>query len=487
MKTMLIVMLGTLTIWVVAAPPAAPATDEDVEVAAPETPAATAATGTVEEAATEEAVPEAGPFSKPSVADVANAIRAMSPGAKQDQVMNIANALGLDLRTPRAIDDMFNQMRARDRAVLQRGNSVTTKRVLELARRVPYTRKTSQHFQIMYPRVVTATVQGKTVSKPFDEVYPVEDMLNAADAAFRKTTEMLLMSQFMNWGGKVRGRIYLIADQTEWNVIRRSGMANTPVQIVLTEDDTREFFVFVNPMVKDMLDAAISFAVSELVLKEYSMVMAKQQRSRLPVFFITGVAAEVAGLNAVITEQGPQQVKSWKGRQITPKDILHLHQRFRKGAYPHPHLPLLERDLNPFDRVVMLTSYPRDDQQIFYHLIQSRALVRYLIENGPLPFVVMSKELADGKAFERVFDNQYVRIRTELTGGSSTRTAPDKPERDKKTGAKQDTGKQAAPADKPSLKPDDVLKNYRTLRSNAKDAIFLPLTEAYMSADAAQK
>lgn len=487
MKTMLIVMLGTLTIWVVAAPPAAPATDEDGEVAAPEAPAATAATGTVEEAATEEAGPEAGPFTKPSVADVANAIRAMSPGAKQDQVMNIANALGLDLRSPRAIDDMFNQMRARDRAVLQRGNSVTTKRVLELARRVPYTRKTSQHFQIMYPRVVTATVQGKTVSKPFDELYPVEDMLNAADTAFRKTTEMLLMSQFMNWGGKVRGRIYLVADPTEWNVIRRSGMANTPVQIVLTEDDTREFFVFVNPMVKDMLDAAISFAVSELVLKEYSMVMAKQQRPRLPVFYITGVAADVAGLNAVITEQGPQQIKSWKGRQITPKDILHLHQRFRKGEYPHPHLPLLERDLNSFDRVVMLTSYPRDDQQIFYHLIQSRALVRYLVENGPLPFVVMSKELADGKVFERVFDNHYVRIRTELTGGSSARTAPDKPERDKKTGAKQGSGKQATPADKPSLKPDDVLKNYRTLRSNAKDAIFLPLTEAYMTADAAQK
>jgi len=489
MKPVMIVLVWMLTLCSIAAPPAPPATDDDADVAATKASAETAATGTVAEAASDEATPEAAPFAKPSVADVANAIRSMSSGAKQDHVMKIAAALGWDLRSPRAIDEFFQQMRAQDRAVLQRGNSVTTKRVLELARRVPYTRKASQHFMIMYPRSITIAVKGKSVPKPFDEVYPVEDILNAADAAFRKATDMLLMSQFLNWAGKVRGRIYLIADQAEWNVIRRSGMANTPVQIILTEDDTREFFVFVHPMVKEMLDAAVSFAVAELVLKEYSMAMAKQQRPRLPVFYLTGAAAEIAGLNAVITEQGPQQVKSWKGRPINPKDILKLHRRFSKGETPYGHLPLLERSLNDFDRVVMLTSYPRDDEQIFYHMMQSRALIRYLVENGALPFVVMSKELAAGKVLERAFDNDYVRTRNELAGGSSSAAkAPEKQksERTRERG-KKDAGKKDTAPEKPSYQPDDVLKSYRTLRANAKEAVFLPLTEAYMAAEAAQK
>ncbi|MCX7848490.1 MAG: hypothetical protein N2595_10745 [bacterium] len=456
-------------------------------------PTTTAAVEIAEEAPVQ--APEEAHFSKPSPADIANAIRALSATATRDQVIRIAATLGWDLRTSRDIDDFFQLMRAHDHAVLQRGNSVTTKRVLELARRVPYTRKSSQHFLIIYPRTVSAPLQGKIVSKPFEEAYPVDPILAAADAAFRKTTDLLLMSRFMNWAGKVRGRIYLIADPAEWNLIKRTGMSATPVQIVLTEDDTREFFVFVNPMVKDMLEQAVSFAVAELVMKEYAAAVAKQQRARLPVFFVTGLAGEVSGLTAVITEQGPQQVKRWKDRPFTAKDVLHLHRRFSKGAISYSHPPLVERQLNSFDRVVELTSYPRDEEQIFYHLLQSRALVRYLHEHGALPFVVLSKELAQGKIFERAFDGAYARVRLELIGettsASTTKRTPvraqeQKSQRGSRTAGTKEAGKKPTTLDKNAATPDEVLKSYRNLRNYARDTIFLPLTEEYMRAQAAQ-
>lgn len=494
MKTVLLLLVVMLTWYAMGAPPVPPPAGEENEEAAFEAATAAGATGVVEavEEAAEAAEPT--PFTKPSVADIANAIRSLSSGATKDQVVRIANALGWDLRTPRSVEDFFQQARAQDRAVLQRGSSVTTKRVLDLARRVPYTRKSSQHFLIMYPRTVTATVGGKAVSKPFDEVYPVESILTAADAAFRKTTDLLLMSHFINWGGKVRGRIYLIADPAEWNVMRRTGMAATPVQIVLTEDDTREFFVFVNPMVREMLEPAVSFAVAELVMKEYAALVARQQRARLPVFFVTGLAGEIAGLNAVITEQGPQQVKRWKDRPFTPKDVLQLHRRFSKGAISYGHPPLIDRQLSALDRVVELTSYPRDEEQIFYHLIQSRALVRYLLENGALPFVVMTKELAQGKIFERAFDGGYARVRLELQGGAGGTSTPkrgadreEKTRRASKETTTKDAGKAAGSAERATLTPDEVLKSYRNLRNYAKDAIFLPLTEEYMRAQATQR
>ncbi len=488
-RTLMVLALVSAVLSAAAAPPApAPSDDELLDSPAAEAGAADAATGDVaaaDAAAAEpdEAEADAAPFTRPTVAGVATAIRALSSGAGQDQVMRIANTLGWDLRQQRNVDNFFDQMRTYDRGVLQRGTSVTTKRVLEFARRTPYARKAGAHFAIMYPRTVSVTVQGKTASKPFEEVYPVDEILNAADTAFRKTAELLVMNQFMNWAGQVRGKIYLIADPADWNVIRRTGMANTPVQIVLTEDDTREFFVYANPAVREMLDAAVAFAVSELVLKEYSMAMGRQQRQRLPVFYLTGLAAEVAGLNAVITEQGPQQVKNWKGRAVNPRDVLQLHRHFREGKVMVGHLPLSDRQLNAFDRVVGLTSYPRDDEQIFYHLIQSRALVKYLHENGALPFVVFSKELAAGKTVERAFDNDYVKTRTDLSGGSSAAAAPAREERPRAT--RESRERRAAP-DAPSVKPDDVLKSYRQLRSNAKDAIFMPLTKELAAAESTQ-
>ncbi len=422
-------------------------------------------------------------FTKPTLKSVADAVKAAQSGVPEAAAKEFMDMMGWDVRTQRGINDFFKNSLTFTMNVVRRGNSPNVKRMIELARANPYEMKEGEHVIVYYPKTISAMVGGTPVRKAFDEICPVDQLVGAADQAFTQTADALLFSPFLYWGQKARAKIFLIADPASWTMMQRGGAR--PAGTVVTEADYRELYVHVTPLTTPFLDQAVAFAISEQVINEYSMIVSGKSKSQAPLFFTLGLAGDISGLSSVLTEQGPQQVRRYGTREISPKDILLLRKRVEDGKATTEQLPLQASRLIPIARLLDATSYPSGAEDVYYLMRQDVALIKYLRQNGVLAFLALARDLADGRAMDRAFDNSYAKLRADISGNPSVskedKRAP-RVKNDDKKGAKDRRAKEKESTD--AYTPDDVLKKVKELRARAKTAIFFPLTDEYLQEQA---
>ncbi|MCX7002270.1 MAG: hypothetical protein NTV22_03240 [bacterium] len=478
-----------------AAPPAPPASTSDAPAAI--TNAAAPATSAGDTPAALTNVPPAGTnvtadaeadevknvFTKPTLKSVAEAVKAVQSGVPEAAAKTFMDMMGWDVRTQRGINDFFKNSLTFTTTVVRRGNSPNVKRMIDLARANPYQMKEGEHVIVYYPKTISAMAGGKPVRKPFDEICPVDQLVAAADQAFTQTADALLFSPFLYWGQKARAKIFLIADPASWQMMQR-GSGARPAGTIVTEPDYRELYVHVTPLTAPLIDQAVAFAISEQVIGEYSMIVSGKSKTQAPLFFTTGLAGAISGLSSVMTEQGPQQVRRLGTREIGPKDIMQLRKKAAEGKAPSEQLPLQASRLIPIARLLEATSYPSGAEEVYYLMRQDTALIKYLRENGPLAFLALARNLAEGRGMDRSFDNVYAKLRTDISGKPSVSKEDKSPPLDKKDkNAKRDR-KDKTKESTDAYTPDDVLSKVKELKSRAHKAIFLPLTEEAMQEQA---
>ena len=462
MKTLL--CLGLL-VWCAAV--SAPAAEDEMlmdESALAATNASAAAPD--EGAAAESEEPEAATrFTLPSARDVGQAIVNVQPGLESAGYAEFANIMNLENEGD--IADLYNRFRAIDQDVYNKGKSA--KATICEGKYDKPGKMDGTHFDIIFPKALVEARSGEDAAK-----YPDPGgLLSAADNAFERTVSRVMMTPFMNWAGKVKGRIYLVTSDAQWKAIRQGVPSDRPVQVVLTQDDNREFYVLATPYTTPYLDEALSYAVAELVLKEYAKAIANERRPNLPPVFLAGVGANIANLESVLTEEGPAQVETFDGKRLGPREIIGLHKQAAQNSAVPKQLPLKERDLIDLNTLTSASSYGKNSEQVYYFVRQSTALMDYLQANGALAFLAMTKGLAEGKSFEKAFDDYYVDLRDTLLGKVN------------KSGQKQEQQKQLTSEDRKRMREEaenraeaeDVLTGYKELRRGAEEAIFHDLTE----------
>jgi len=480
---MLSCLLAMLVWHVVAAPPTVSSSDEDVMPTAleerpdatVEADAAAVPADTNAVAAVEEETPVK--FTRPTLQSVAETVKQLQAGLTPSAYEQFFRLMAWDMRNDRSINEFFQKCTEYSVNVVKLGDSPNVKRMIELSRRDPYTRKEGTHVVVFHPRVLTTTVGGKTVSKPFEEVCPVGKIVDAADQAFETTATSLALAPFLYWGDRARAKVFLIADATHWNLFRPGSGGARPVNTITSEDRYREFYARVSGATVPYLDQAVAYAVAELVAREYSTIVGRLSRPKLPLFLQIGIAADASGLTSVLTEQGPRQVRRLGAKEVTPAMLLQLRKLVEQGKRSSAELPLQESRLLTLDRLTGVTSYPSDPEDTYYIMRQSVALLRYLRENGALAYAALARDLVDGKDVARAFDGSYVKMRDTVVTKKAAPSPVEAP-RDARRDRGKDKGKSARETTKAGdYTPDDVLKAYKMLRSRAKDAIFQPLTE----------
>jgi len=418
-------------------------------------------------------------FTKPTPGEFEAAIAAMEPSADKTAVALFLSTMKWNLRTEQDVNDLFQRCRDYDAQVVKKPETASYKRMVEYYSKPSNApdKRTSDRFLLVFPKKVAAKRAGKLETLDATSVYNLDGILAAADSAFTKATERLVMGRFMNWSGTARAKIFMVTDKEQWVSVRKGGGEFKPVQIIMTEDEKREFYIYANPAMRDLMEQAVGYAVAELVLKEYSTHMNKLSslRSHLPLFYMCGFAADIAGLKSVLTDEGPRQLDRYLGKEVRPIDLLAQMKKAQESGGTDQ-LPLLANDLLQFDKLAEMTGYPRDNQKLYHVFRQNQATVDYLLKNGPLAFVGTSKELAQGKSLEKAFDSTYVKIRNAALGKASSAAAKE----DKSSSKKDKTARKEDKKTKKSKEadtPDDVLKGWKELKSRARDSIFMPLTE----------
>jgi hypothetical protein len=229
----------------------------------------------------------------------------------------------------------------------------------------------------------------------------------------------------------------------------------------------------------------LKYAVAELVLKEYSMVVGGERKTELPEFYLAGMATKLSALDSVITADGPRQLQKWKNRDVSAAMLRQLRTGTSETGLTQ--MPLSTRKLISFEDLVRPNAYPGDNEKMYYFIRQSSALVDYLLQNGALAFMTMSEALSDGDRLEKAFDDAYVEVRDKLSGkGGSKKTDSRKEERVSREERRKQRREEKEREEKMEA-AEDVLNGYKELRRNAEEVIFAPLTIDYLQESQPEK
>ena len=423
-------------------------------------------------------------FSMPTLKDLAMDIKSLQSGVSDSDYLNVMKALGIS--SDKDINSLFEKFRAYDTEVNKNGMSTMTKLVESkykngLKTFGPIQKKESDTFVIFYPEKMTVLEKGKPVNKNTEETLNISSLLSDCATAYEKAAQNIFMNRFINWAGKVRATIFVIVSPDDWRSIRSGIAKSQPVQIVLTTDGSREFFVYAGPTMYEYSSKGLQYAIAELVTREYSKVVARERESKLPDFFITGLAVKASDLDSVLTESGPAQLEKWGNKPVTPLMLKALADKFKSGKSEFAQMPLSKRYLIPLDSMVGPDSYPKSSEKMYYYIRQSSALVDYLNQNGPLAFLTLANSLSDGDRFEKAFDDAYVAVRDQLSGKTAASSSSNDRKRDKSSRQRKEEEK------KLKENADDILTGYKELRRGAEDVIFMPLTFEYIQATRSEK
>lgn len=445
----------------------------------PDTPADTqdrAQADATEEIIGQEAQPEADATEEetvrmrpPGMSDIGTALQRIQPGLPSEAYPAAAKELGLD--SLRRIESIFMAFREGDRRVVDAGTSRDATALLTRMNEAAFQQRfdgviteQGRHSILIAPRSGFVVRDGEPAKVNAEEAYGIRDILSAADNAFNTTTEMLVMQNFMYWPGRARAKIYVIPDADGWRSVRGRSAPDGPVQMVVRNPETREFFLLVTPETRAEVTKAIAYAVAQTVLEEWAPVVRTARRTRgIPPFLVAGIAAEIAQLDSVLTEEGPRQLQRFtignNRMQITGREIRAFRARANDPSFQ---LPLDSRNLIRIDALVGAQDFPKASEALYYFVRQSQALVTYLQDAGRLPFLLMANALINGESFENAFENTYVSFRQSAT-----------PERERR----RPTTREEAEEVQDARDRDAVLTRWRTFRRNAQEAVFHALTE----------
>jgi len=422
-------------------------------------------------------------FAPPSLKEIGMEVKERQSGLKSKDYLYCLKLLKLD--APNEIKDFYSRFRAIDKSVKTAGNSSSADRFIKESKTAEYKKKygkikteKGEHFVVVYPEFISVGKKKSSQRKQTDETVGINNILSKADEAFNEAAKLVLIDKFINWSGKVQGKIFIVTDENSWRLVRTGTAKARPDQMVVTKDKNREFFVYINPETFDSAPEAVAFAVSQLVFEEYSRAVARKSESKLPLFFLSGNAFNISGLDAVILENGPKQLDKWNGKEITVKSIREL----RKRSGELKQLPLSKKDLLELSKIVTTINYPKHGEEVYYYAMQSSALLNYLGENGQLPFLVMARMLAKGESFKNAFDDGYVSLRDKFLGKEKKGKDRKKSTKDKKKSRKEQKEEEEKEKD-----AKDTLSGYKELNSQAEEIIFFPLTKEYLKGEIKDK
>jgi len=399
----------------------------------------------------------------PSYKEVGKAIQSLGSNLKSKALVDCLKTLDID--NQKNVIKLFNKFFDKTKSVSKKGDSREATRLKSELNKSKKTygklaKEENENFVVLYPKDLKFKISSKETTE-----FDAGTLLSAAENSFSKMTEMLLMTKFMYWPGKARGKIYVVPNIEMWKLIKKGITKKQPVQTVIIKPETREFFVLVTQKTYQEAEQAVAYAVAKATLNEYSEVVSGNRKSSFPSFFIIGAAATAADLNSVLTiDDGPQQVEKYKGKKLTARMLRDMKEK----GHPLSPFPLYENKL--FDiKDIIGKQYPDNkNEKVYYFMRQSAAVVSYLQQNGTLPFLVLTKELADGKGFKKSFDG-YVDLRDELSGKTKETKGNKKDKKSRKERKKEQKDKKAA---------ENCLDGYKEFmdKNNAKIAIFDPLT-----------
>jgi len=422
-------------------------------------------------------------FKVPSLKQVGMELKERQSSLPNKNLLYCLKRVGLDDKNE--IEAFYGRFRAIDKSVNTNGKSASAKRFSTESKQSSFKKKhgkikvdKGEHFVIIYPEFISVGKKKSSPKKQTDETIGISDIISKSDEAFNETAKLVMIDKFINWSGKVQGKIYIVTEENLWRLIRSGSAKARPDQMVVTKDGYREFYLYVNPDTFDSAPEAAAYAVSQLVLKEYSRAVSRKSESKMPLFYLTGAAFNISGLDSAILENGPKQLDKWGGREISTKSIREL----RKRGGELKQLPLLKNNLIKFERIVGSSEYPKNGEDVYYYARQSAALVKYIQENGQLPFLIMTKMLAKGDSFKDGFDDGYVDVRDKLEGKERRPKGKKKKEKRSKKSKKDLKEEKEKEED-----AKDTLGGYKELKDQAKDVIFFPLTKEYLEDESADK
>ena len=421
-------------------------------------------------------------FTVPSLKDIGMELKERQGGLNGKYYLECLKLLKLD--NPNSIKDFYGRFREIDKSVNTAGRSSYATRYAKESKTSEFRKKhgkikieKGEHFIIIYPEFIAVGKKKSSSRKSTAETIGIDNILSKADESFGEAAKFVLIDKFINWAGKVKAKIFVVTDENLWRMIRTGTAKARPDQMVITKDRNREFFVYINPETFDSAPEALAYSVAQLVLKEYSRAVSRKSDSKIPLFYLTGAAFNISGLDSVILETGPQQLDKWNGKEITPKSIREL----RKRSGELKQLPLAKMDLIKLSKIVMATECPKHGEDVYYYARQSAALIKYLAENGQLPFLVMTRMLAKGESFNKAFDKGYVSFRDRLLGKEKKKPKKKRDKKDKKSRKeiKKEMEKQK--------EAKDTLSGYKELNSQSEEVIFFPLTREYLKGEMMDK
>lgn len=382
----------------------------------------------------------------------------------------------ISITDDKGIQRTYTAFRQNDVKMLKLGDSNHASRLKSALKGQKLAVAESTRFVAVYPKSCKVPKSGKAAEVDTAEFYGIDQILSAGDAAFEKATDTLVMTDFINWLNKLRGKVYFVTRSEDWTMLKGTGLRNSPVQTVYTAKGYREFYVYLTPINKDWNAEAFAYAVAAAVLDEFLSIT--NSKGSVNEFLTVGFAAYCSDLGSVITEGGPVQLKTFQNKPVT-FDML---QKMKSGSLPFKSLPLDKTAIINIDQFVK-NGAPTDNYKLYYFLRQSEAIYEYLSIRDALPLVyLMRKSREQNRNFDKDYDNYFASLHRDSFMGKKSdpkkddkKDKKDKDKKDKKEGDAEEGGEEA--------EAEDIGSNYKTFRNRIPSLVFSTLTADSVASD----
>lgn len=375
----------------------------------------------------------------------------------------------ISITDDKGIQRTYTAFRQNDVKMLKLGDSNHASRLKSALKGQKLAVAESTRFVAVYPKTCKVPKNGKATEVETAEFYGIDQILSAGDTAFDKAAESLVMTDFINWLNKLRGKVYFVTRSEDWTMLKGTGLRNSPVQTVYTAKGYREFYVYLTPINKDWNAEAFAYAVAAAVLDEFLSIT--NSKGSVNEFLTVGFAAYCSDLSSVITEGGPVQLKTFQNKPVT----FEMLQKMKSGALPFKSLPLDKTAIINIDQFVK-NGAPTDNYKLYYFLRQSEAIYEYLSIRDALPLVyLMRKSREQNRNFDKDYDNYFASLHRDSFMGKKSdpkkddkKDKKDKDKKDKKEGDAEEGGEEAD--------AEDIGSNYKTFRNRIPSLVFNTLT-----------
>ena len=140
----------------------------------------------------------------------------------------------ISITDDKGIQRTYTAFRQNDVKMLKLGDSNHASRLKSALKGQKLAVAESTRFVAVYPKTCKVPKNGKATEVETAEFYGIDQILSAGDSAFEKATEALVMTDFINWLNKLRGKVYFVTRNEDWTMLKGTGLRNSPVQTVYT-------------------------------------------------------------------------------------------------------------------------------------------------------------------------------------------------------------------------------------------------------------